>query len=365
MLATLGTGPAGDLGASTHVVQPTQPRHGPGRLAEDRSATLGRTSDSKTLWRRLADAAPHAGATEPDGHVRSDLTPLGPVGQTIRRTPSELHPQAISPLEELKAKQHQIWSNGDYGKIAWVTVPLAERLVDAVDLRPGGSVLDVACGTGHVAIEAARTFCDVTGIDYVAELVETARRRAAAEGLPIAFEVADAEALPVRGRVVRLRASPRSASCSPPTTTAPPPSSSASASPAARIGLASWTAEGFIGRLLKTVSAHVAAAPRRRCRRPGGATRMSSASSSATTSPTSRPDTHVVTQRSPPAEAFADFMLTYYGPTYTAAQKLDATGPVRVPRTTSVALAHDANQATDGTFVTDWEYRVVTATKEA
>ena len=104
--------------------------------------------------------------------------------------------QATTPLEELKAKQHQIWSNGDYGKIAWVTVPLAERLCDAVELRPGSSVLDVACGTGHVAIQAARTFCDVTGIDYVAELIDTARRRADAEGLTVGFEVADAEALP-------------------------------------------------------------------------------------------------------------------------------------------------------------------------
>ena len=104
--------------------------------------------------------------------------------------------ETVSPLAELKAKQHQIWSNGDYGKIAWVTVPLAERLLDGVALRPGSKVLDVATGTGHVAIEAARAFCDVTGIDYVEELVETARRRAAAEDLQIDFEVADAEALP-------------------------------------------------------------------------------------------------------------------------------------------------------------------------
>jgi 2-polyprenyl-3-methyl-5-hydroxy-6-metoxy-1,4-benzoquinol methylase len=100
-------------------------------------------------------------------------------------------PQVTSPLEELKAKQHQVWSNGDYGKIAWITVPLAETLCDAVDLRPGSTVLDVACGTGHVAIEAARTFCEVSAVDYVEDLVETARRRAAAEGLSIAFDAAE------------------------------------------------------------------------------------------------------------------------------------------------------------------------------
>ena len=54
--------------------------------------------------------------------------------------------QATTPLEELKAKQHQIWSNGDYGKIAWVTVPLAERLLDAAQLRPG-----ILCSTSRAA----------------------------------------------------------------------------------------------------------------------------------------------------------------------------------------------------------------------
>ena len=73
---------------------------------------------------------------------------------------------------------------------------------------------------------------------------------------------------------------------------------------------------------------------------------------------------HVVTQRFTSAEAFADFMLTYYGPTYTAAQQ--AGRPGREPRSAHdiVALAEDANRATDGTFVADWEYRVVTAVEE-
>ena len=167
--------------------------------------------------------------------------------------------QAATPLEELKAKQHQIWSNGDYGKIAWVTVPLAPRLVTAAELRPGDSVLDVASGTGHVAIEAARMFCDVTGIDYVEELVDVARRRAAAEGLSIAFEVADAESLPFADgsfdHVLRIGVM----------FTADHDRAAAElvrvCRPRRHIGIASWTAEGFIGRLLKTVGAHVPPPP--------------------------------------------------------------------------------------------------------
>ena len=115
-------------------------------------------------------------------------------------------PQTLSPHEELKAAQHRIWNNGDYGKIAWLTVPLAAQLVAETGVRAGSSVLDVATGTGHVAIEAARMFCDVTGIDYVDSLVEVARRRAEAEALPIAFEVADAEDAALRGRDFRCRA---------------------------------------------------------------------------------------------------------------------------------------------------------------
>jgi 2-polyprenyl-3-methyl-5-hydroxy-6-metoxy-1,4-benzoquinol methylase len=82
-----------------------------------------------------------------------------------------------SALEELKVKQQKIWSSGDYGRIAWITVPLARELADAVELRPGATVLDVATGTGHVALEAARTMCEVTGIDYVPELVDARRPR--------------------------------------------------------------------------------------------------------------------------------------------------------------------------------------------
>lgn len=270
-------------------------------------------------------------------------------------------PQATTPLEELKAKQHQIWNSGDYGKIAWLTVPLAGRLVESIGLRPGSSVLDVACGTGHVALEAARAFCDVTGVDYVADLVEVARRRAAAEGLPVTFEEGDAEALPypddafdyvvsaigvmftadhdrAAGELVRV------------------------CRPGGTVGLASWTAEGFIGRVLKTVGAHVppppVALPPTRWGNEDVVRELLGDEVTITTS-----QTHTVAQRFTSAEAFADFMLTYYGPTYTAAQRLSDDGRAAF-RADLAALAADANRATDGTCVTDWEYRVVTAVKE-
>src|ERR671910_3061094 len=85
-------------------------------------------------------------------------------------------------LEDIKARQRQTWSSGDYTRVAWLTVPVAEQLVETVGLRPGSRVLDVATGTGHAAIAAARQFCRVTGIDSVPALLATADRRAGARG---------------------------------------------------------------------------------------------------------------------------------------------------------------------------------------
>ena len=271
-------------------------------------------------------------------------------------------PHIASPLEELKAKQHQVWSNGDYAKVAWITVPLAQTLCDAVDLRPGSTVLDVACGTGHVAIEAARTFCQVTGIDYVEELIETARRRADAEGLAVGFEVEDAEALPFADASFDYVLSAIGVMF-----TADHDQAAAElvrvCRPGGRIGVASWTADGFIGRLLKTVGAHVPPPPVALPPTRWGAEEVVSELLGQGVM-NLKSTTHAVTQRFVSPTAFADFLLTNYCPTYTAAQRLDERGRAAL-REDMVSLAQAANQATDGTFVSGWEYRIVTATKRS
>src|SRR4051812_883347 len=96
----------------------------------------------------------------------------------------------------IKGRQRQTWAAGDYHQIAFLIMPVSERLCDTVDLRAGERVLDVATGTGNTAIAAARRLCDVTGVDYAPALLELARSRAAAEGAPIEFREGDAEALP-------------------------------------------------------------------------------------------------------------------------------------------------------------------------
>src|SRR4051812_17149982 len=99
-------------------------------------------------------------------------------------------------LDGIKAKQQKTWGSGDYGAVAAIIHPMSEALVQAADLSAGAKVLDVAAGTGNAALAAARCLCDVTATDYVPELLDRARERAAAEHLPITCEVADAENLP-------------------------------------------------------------------------------------------------------------------------------------------------------------------------
>ena len=263
-------------------------------------------------------------------------------------------------LVALKNAQHQVWSSGDYGSIAWITVPLADELVAAVDLAPGRTVLDVATGTGHVALAAARAFCPTTGIDYVAGHVDTAVRRAAAEGLDITFDVGDAEALPypddrfdyvLSSIGTMFTANHRRAAdemvrvCR----------------PGGRIGMANWTASGFVGRMLQTVGRHVAP--------PAGAlppTRWGSpdvvAELFAGQVDDLRTWTTAVRQRFLGTAHFADFFLTNYGPTLKAAAKLDEAGRAAF-RADLITLAEEFNLAADGTFVSDWEYLLVSARK--
>src|SRR5262245_36692669 len=104
-------------------------------------------------------------------------------------------PETID-LASIKRGQQAMWSSGDFGVIASLIHIVAERLAGSADLVGGSRVLDVAGGTGNAAIAAARCGCDVTCTDYVPALLARGRERARAERLDIAFEVADAEALP-------------------------------------------------------------------------------------------------------------------------------------------------------------------------
>jgi SAM-dependent methyltransferase len=99
-------------------------------------------------------------------------------------------------IEKLKASMRQTWTSGDFGKLALHMATEAERFVDRLGITPEMQVLDVACGTGNLAIPAARTGATVTGLDIAPNLLEQARQRAADEKLTAVFVEGDAEQLP-------------------------------------------------------------------------------------------------------------------------------------------------------------------------
>src|SRR5438477_5506732 len=98
-------------------------------------------------------------------------------------------------LAAVKTRQQGAWSSGDYAVVGTTLQLVGEELCEALDLRSGQKVLDVAAGNGNVSLAAARRWCNVTSTDYVPSLLERGRARAAAEGLPVEFKHADAEAL--------------------------------------------------------------------------------------------------------------------------------------------------------------------------
>ena len=156
----------------------------------------------------------------------------------------------------LKSRQRAMWASGNYGEIGVRLQIVGESLCESVDLRAGERVLDVAAGNGNVSLAAARRYADVTSTDYVPALLAQGRLRAEAEGLPMRFELADAEALPFEDASFDVALSTFGVMF------APNPERAAAellrvVRPGGRIGLASWTPEGFLGDLLRLVASFV------------------------------------------------------------------------------------------------------------
>jgi SAM-dependent methyltransferase len=159
-------------------------------------------------------------------------------------------------MEQLKEKMRATWMAGDFGKIAEYSASHAEAFVDALDITPGMRVLDVACGTGNLAIPAARKGARVTGVDIAPNLLAQARARAEAEGLAIAFEEGDAEQLPFPDEHFDLVISMFGAMF------APDPERVASelarvCRHGGRIAMANWTPGGFTGKMFRLSNRHV------------------------------------------------------------------------------------------------------------
>jgi SAM-dependent methyltransferase len=171
-----------------------------------------------------------------------------------RQEPEMSHP-AID-INALKGRLKATWMAGDFGLIAKSYESGAAEFVRRFGLSPGMQVLDVACGTGNLALPAARTGAGVTGVDIASNLLAQARMRAAAEGLNARFAEGDAEKLPYPDASFDAVISMFGVMF------APRPELAAAellrvCRPGGTIALANWTPGGFVGQMFKTITSQV------------------------------------------------------------------------------------------------------------
>ena len=163
-------------------------------------------------------------------------------------------------LATVKQRQQAAWASGDYAAVGARLLLTAELLCEAVDLRAGERVLDVACGTGNAALAAARRCCQVTGVDYVPALLQRARQRAHAEGLQATFQDGDAEALRFPDAAFDVVVSTCGAMF------APDQERTAAellrvCRPGGRIGMVNWTPDRYVGALFEAIGRHLPPPP--------------------------------------------------------------------------------------------------------
>ena len=156
----------------------------------------------------------------------------------------------------VKGKQQAAWSAGDYAVIGTTLQIVGETLCEALDLRAGERVLDVAAGNGNATLAAARRWCDVVSTDYVPALLERGRTRASAEGLVVQFEQADAENLPYPDASFDVVLSTFGVMFTPDQEKAAAELARV-CKPGGRIGLANWTPASFIGELFKLMGKYL------------------------------------------------------------------------------------------------------------
>jgi len=260
----------------------------------------------------------------------------------------------------IKGRQQQTWASGDYHVIAAIIVPVSERLCETVDLRAGERVLDVATGSGNTAIAAARRLCEVTGMDYVPELLARGRARAAAEGFYINFVEGDAEALPATDAAYDVVLSTFGSMFAPNQEQAAQELLRACRS-GGRIGLANWTPDGWIGEMLRIVGRHVpppaGLRPPTRWGTEEGLSELFGDGIVAL-----RAERQSFVWRFVSAQQYLDLFRSFYGPVHKAFAALDGTGQAALARDLVDAVQR-FNRSNDDTLVVPADYLEAVAIK--
>jgi SAM-dependent methyltransferase len=270
--------------------------------------------------------------------------------------------QSSSPdFADLKSKMKASWMAGDFGEIANYSVKAGEEFVARTEIKPGCRLLDIACGTGNTALPAARAGAVVTGVDIAPNLLEQARKRAAAERLQIRFQEGDAEELAFADHEFDIVLTMFGAMF------APRPERVAAelirvCRPGGLIAMANWTPEGFVGKTFQVMSKMVPPPPGIPAPVLWGSEqtvrqRLSNGIASLT-----------LTRRKARLEfpfgpkEVVGFFRQYFGPTQVAFARLDQDGQSDLAAQLE-SLWTEHNQATDGTSKVEAEYLDVRAVR--
>jgi ubiquinone/menaquinone biosynthesis C-methylase UbiE len=273
---------------------------------------------------------------------------------------SSLSPAPVD-LAAVKTRQHGAWASGDYAVIGSTLQIVGEDLCEALDVRAGQKVLDVAAGNGNVSLAAARRWCEVTATDYVPALLHRARARAEADGLSLEYREADAEALPFPDASFDVVVSTFGVMFT--------PDQDRAAAELVRvcrrggkIGLANWTPEGFIGQLFKTMGRHLP--PPAGVLPPslwGTRPRLAEMFEAGAASIKAESRNFVFRYRS--AEHWLEVFKTFYGPTLKAFAALEPRARTALANDL-LALVSRFNRSGDGTMVVPSEYLQVVITRK-
>jgi SAM-dependent methyltransferase len=267
---------------------------------------------------------------------------------------------ATADLAALKTRQQGAWSSGDYAVVGTTLQIVGEELCEALDIRAGQKVLDVAAGNGNASLAAARRWCEVVASDYVPALLDRARERAGAERLDIAFREADAEALPFPDHSFDVVISTFGVMF-----TADHDRAAAELLRVCRhggkIGLANWTPDGFIGQVFKTIGKHVPPPPGARSPALWG-TRARLSEMFGAQASLAKTDPHIFVFRYRSPEHWLTIFRTYYGPLLKAFGALEPAGQAALEKDL-LTLIGQFNRADDGTMVVPSEYLQVVAVR--
>jgi ubiquinone/menaquinone biosynthesis C-methylase UbiE len=256
-------------------------------------------------------------------------------------------------LGAVKARQQAAWATGNYAVVGTTLQIVGESLCEALDLRAGSRVLDVAAGNGNATLAAARRFCDVTSTDYVGTLLEAGKVRALAEGQAIAFQEADAENLPFADGSFDVVLSTFGVMFTPDQQKAAAELARV-CKPGGKIGLANWTPESFIGQLFKTIGRYVS--PPAGVKSPAlWGTRARLEELFGGTAREIRTTSRHFSFRYRSPEHWIEVFRTWYGPTNRTFAALDAAKQAEFTRDILALIARD-NRSGDGTMVLPAEY---------